>query len=206
MSTQLNFSEFVLDWWNEFLDNADEDTLKRIMENEFVGEEETIDDYIPEDAESVKEWLAIQDDAEKIYTTFFGYEATDCLYDNLPDTATFLADMFMQAADGELTNFQRDFILDMASHAEGYENPKGFFEALQHGCQSGMIGMLIYNSDCKHIYVENIDDMEEYVADLEESLGEPIRPKEYIPHYTFVCWLCYEELGFSIARTLFEDF
>ena len=68
-----------------------------------------------------------------------------------------------------------------------------------------MIGMLIYNSDCKEIYIEHIDDMEEFVKELESEMGEPIRNRDHLPHYTFVCWLCYEELAFRIARELFPD-
>ena len=101
--------------------------------------------------------------------------------------------------------FSEKFIEDMAYHAEHYESPLGFFRDLTHGCQSGMIGMLIYNDDCKEIYIENIDDMEDYKMQIEEELGQLIANKNSLPHYTFMCWLCYEELGFHIARTLFPD-
>lgn len=206
------FKEYVLNWWEDYIEDADEATAKRIMENEFIGEEETVDDYIPEDAENCKEWLLMQSDAEQIYKTFFGSEATDNLYDNLPDTETFLKEMFMNCANWydnpnntSKPSFAEDFVSDMAYHAQDYEMPLGFFEDLQHGCISGMIGMLIYNHDCKQIYIEHMDDMEEYKEELEEGLGEPIANRHHVPHYTFLCWLCYEELGFQIARTLYPD-
>lgn len=207
------FDEIVLDWWNDYLDNCDEETAKRIMENEFIGEEETIADYIPEEADSCVDWLqCCANDAQKIYETFFGTQATDNVYDNLPDTQTFLKDAFMTCAgwygnpdSASKPSFAEDFVADMAYHAEDYDNPLGFFEDLQHGCQSGMIGMLIYNSDCKDIYIKHIDDMESWKSDEEESLGEPICNREKIHHYVWMCWLCYEELGFQIARTLFPN-
>lgn len=209
------FKEFVLSWWEEYLKSIDEATAKRIMENEFIGEEETADDYIPSpnlEAESCAEWLSLQDDADKIYTTFFGYGKTDCTYDKVPDTATFLADMFIQAArwyeytDETAPDFARDFCFEMASRASGYTEVINYFKDLQHGgCQSGMVGMLIYNSDCKDIYVKHIDDMETYIEQIEEETGSPVKNKNRLPHYTFVCWVCFEELAYTIARSLFPD-
>lgn len=67
-----------------------------------------------------------------------------------------------------------------------------------------MIGMLIYNSDCKRIYIEHIDDMEEYAEQIYEEAGF-ISNKNGAPHYTHICWLCYEEFGYQIGRTLFPE-
>jgi len=35
------FDEYVLDWWDDYLDEAEEHTLKALMEG-LIGEEETI--------------------------------------------------------------------------------------------------------------------------------------------------------------------
>lgn len=206
------FDEHVLDWWNEYLDTCDEETAKRIMENEFIGEEETVDDYIPEEAENCLDWLSTQTDADKIYKTFFGTEATDNIYDNLPDTQTFLTEIFMSCAGWcdepdsvSKPTFAEDFVPDMAYHATSYDNPISFFEDLRYGCQSGMIGMLIYNSDCKEIYIKHINDMEEWKTEEEDNLGDVICNTNKYPHYVWMCWLCYEELGFQIARILFPN-
>lgn len=208
------FDEFVLSWWNEYLENTTEETAKAIMENEFIGDEEAVDDYIPTpncEAENCREWLSLQDDATRIYETFFGIEASK-YYDNLPDTPTFLIDMFLQAArwfdcvDDTMPDFARDFCFEMASKAADYTEPKAYFEDLHKGgCQSGFVSMLIYNSDCKDIYINHIDDMEEYIEQIEENMGEPLKNRNRLPHYTFVCWVCFEELAFNIAQTLFPD-
>lgn len=206
------FNDYVLEWWEDFIENADEATAKRIMENEFIGEEEYIEDYIPEEAETCKKWLLQQDDAEIIYKTFFGTESTDCLYDDLPDTEEFLREMFMGCANWynnpsntSKPSFAKEFVEDMVYHAQDYETPLGFFKDLQYGCVSGLIGMLIYNYDCKRIYIEHMDDMEQYKEEIEGELGEPIANRHQAPHYTFLCWLCYEELGFQISRQLFPE-
>jgi hypothetical protein len=117
-----------------------------------------------------------------------------------------LISIFTKAADSRVNfSFTEKFIADMVDHVENYDSPLGFFNDLTHGCQSGMIGMLVYNSDCKSIYIQHIDDMEQFKEEMEYELGEAVRDRNRLPHYTFLCWLCYEELGFSIARTLFPD-
>lgn len=200
----MDFKEFVKDWWSGYLDDCPDSTAERIMEK-FIGEEETIEDYIPSDAESAKEWLRDQYDIETIYTRFFGYGA-DISEDGVPFTEDFLYRMFTQASKEVFSHepsYLQKYISDMSMHASGYETPDGFFEDLQHGCQSGLIGMLIYNSDCKKIYIEHLDDMEDRVEQLETQFGLCL--KSGLPRYTFVTWLCYESLGDEIARVLFPD-
>lgn len=203
-----DFNRHVLGWWQEYLDECSEAAADLMMEG-FIGEEETVEDYIPEDAASSRDWLKAYDDADVIYSSFFGFGEKSLRQDDMPETEEFLSGIFKEAAEqvlgGKKLSFVDQYVSDMAYHASEYTDPAHFFTDLQHGCQSGMIGMLIYNSDCKEIYVGNIDDMEEYVEGLEEELGEPIRNRQHVPHYTFICWLCYEALGDSIARTLFPN-
>lgn len=204
-----DFNEFVLDWWHEYLENSEERTLKPIMQH-LIGEDANISDYIPEEAEDEYEWLYAIDDAERIYKAFFGWEGGGS-FDNMPDTQTFLIEMFTQAAlwfDGvtaRMPSFSGQFIDDMAYHAADHTTPLGFFHDLQNGCVSGMIGMLIYNRDCKDIYIKHIDDMEDFKESLEDEMGESIKNRHHAPHYTFLCWLCYEEYGYMIGRNLFPE-
>lgn len=85
------------------------------------------------------------------------------------------------------------------------EQLKTFLEDVQKGCQTGMISEFIYNSDCKIFYIKHIDDLEEMKKELEENFGEPIANRNSLPHYTFMCWLCFEEYCYDLYRTLFED-
>lgn len=108
-------------------------------------------------------------------------------------------------------SFIDDFNSIIESHAANYdgkakEQLKRFFEDLQHGgCISGMIGKFIYHNDCKNFYVNHIDDLEEYKTDLEDSIGEPIKNRHNLPHYTFVCWLCFEEYCYQLYNAIFEQ-
>ena len=199
------FEKYVLNWWQKFVDSH-ESEAKRLMEL-FIGEEETIEDYLDE-GETPYDWLIAKDEdyAEEIYENFFGYNADrSILADDVPDTETFLIGMFKQAYTKKY-DFVDELIEDMAGHACNYCTPHGFFHDLSYGgCSSGMIGMFIYHSDCKRFYINHIDDLESFVEDFEEELGERIPNKDHQPRYTFVCWLCYEELAHDIARTIYPE-
>lgn len=196
------FEQYVLNWWNEFIENHEADQ-KRLMET-FIGEEETIEDYLDE-SETPYDWLAAKDNADEIYTHFFGYSGEQLIFDDLPDTETFLTGLFKQAFT-EKYDFVDELIEDMAGHSENYDTPHGFFHDLSYGgCSSGMIGMFIYHTDCKRFYIQHIDDLEEFVQDFEEEIGEPVKNQDRQPHYTFMCWFCYEELAYNIARTLYPE-
>lgn len=204
------FEEYVLDWWNEYLDDAEDSTLKALMEN-LIGEEETIDDYIPEDAESPREWLRDNITANYIFNKYFGLENDGLCPDNMPDRTEFIYQMLKENVswwDGDQTtlpSFAEEFLGDMVNHIEDYDTPLGFFKDLAYGgCQSGMIGMLIYNSDCKKIYIEHIDDMEEYVEQMYDEVGY-MKNEKGLPHYVLICWRCYEELAYRIAMVLYPE-
>ncbi|UUF13116.1 MULTISPECIES: hypothetical protein [Flavobacterium] len=82
---------------------------------------------------------------------------------------------------------------------------KSFFLDLQTGgCISGMISEFIYHADCREFYIEHIDDLENIRIELEEAIGEPIENRFQAPHYTFVCWLCFEEYCYDLYTRLFE--
>lgn len=197
-----DFNEYVLEWFEEYLNDHQE--RQDIIDNLFE-EMDYKDEYL-EDGETKLEYLQLLNDADIIYQKLLGYNKTVQFIDDLPDTETFLTKMFLQCTDTNEYSFIRDFVEDMSVHAAGYNNPVGFFKDLAYGgCVSGMIGMLIYNNDCKSLYIKHIDSMEAYKEELEDEMGEAIRNTKHLPHYTFVCWMCYEELAYNIGRTLFPN-
>lgn len=195
------FREYMLDWWETFIE-ANQSEAKRIME-EFIGEEEFVEDYL-EDDETPFDWLSAKTDADEIYQHFFGYSNDALDFNSRPDTETFLIDMFKEMFDGKY-DFTDELIEDMAYHAQDYKLPRDFFSDLwRGGCESGLIGMFIYNSDCRKFYCDHIDDMEEFAEEmnLEWEINNNGK-SSYIPRYTFICWFCYEQLGAKIASTLY---
>ena len=98
-------------------------------------------------------------------------------------------------------------ILNRLDNYEGNkkEQLKAFLnDLLKGGCVSGIIGEFIYHSDCKEFYIQHIDELEQLKQELEEGLGETIKNKNSLPHYTFMCWLCFEEYCFNMYNEFFE--
>lgn len=207
-----DFYNYIEEWWDGFIADTTPENCLELMES-WIDEDATPSDYIDvNDPQAAYNWLTDNvTDGSEIYAKHFSYDSDiEHHYDFLPTTTDLLTDIFMKAAGwpgypgGTTPSFAVDFVSDMAEHASGYNDPTGFFKDLAYGgCQSGLIGFLIYNSDCKKIYIDHIDDMEDFKMRLEDEMGGPIPNRQQLPHYTFVCWLCYEELGYTIARNLF---
>jgi hypothetical protein len=112
-------------------------------------------------------------------------------------------------AEYEVTASFRKIVQNSCTSYEGTkkEQLKSFLEDLQKGgCMSGMISEFIYNSDCRKFYTAHLDDLENIRYEIEDNLGEPVKNRHRLPHYTFVCWLCFEEYCFDIYRNSFEKY
>ena len=202
----MTFKEYVLDWFHQLVEEhyTDKEWQADLFHQLGYNEDEYLDEGV-----SIYDFLLEMSDENEIYESLFGYSANVKDVDDLPDTYGFLKDMFYEVGKDLIKkyDFAEVLLQDMAEFGDSYVNPIGFFEDLQNGgCQSGMIGMFIYNNDCKRFYIDHIDDMDSFVEDLGEELGEPVTPGSDVSHrYVWVCWLCYEELAFKIARELWED-
>lgn len=85
------------------------------------------------------------------------------------------------------------------------DNLKSFLEDLRYGgCISGMISEFIYNSDTKEFYINHLDDLESFLDDLEDGIGERIENKHELPRYTFLVWLAFEEFCNNLYTKIFE--
>lgn len=201
----MTFEKYVTDWFRELVE-AHEDNKGWI---ESLYSQLGYDATHLDDGESPYDFLLAMTDENEIYEALFGYNAKVKNLDDLPDTDSFIEEMLKKVGEKYIKkyDFAKELITDMSAHCGGYNNVIGFFDDLSYGgCASGMVGMFIYNSDCKKFYIDHIDSMEEYLEDLEEELGEPIPKSKDVPYrYVWLCWLCYEELAYSIARELWED-
>lgn len=201
----MTFHEYVTDWFHELVEQHESD--KEWCEDLFSQLGYNKAEYLDE-GETCYDFLMAMSDENEIYEALFGYEAKVKNLDDLPDTEGFLAEMFKKVGEQYIKDydFAEELLEDMSEECDCYANPIDFFQDLQQGgCGSGMIGMFIYNTDCKKFYIDHIDSMENFVEEFEDELGCPIKNENRLPHYTFICWLCYEELANRIVRELWED-
>lgn len=85
---------------------------------------------------------------------------------------------------------------------ENFEEVKGFMEDLRsHGCVSGMIGELIYYSDTKKFFIENLDEIQDYLNDLIQehvySVGEF--------DYNEIVWVVFEAMANEYFYTIEDE-
>ena len=198
------FEKHIDDWWEQFVEDSQGDPdLVRWLYSRVCGT-----DVVPDDDAGYMEDIR-RVSPRQVWESFFGPDASDDREYGVPSTRNFLLPLFDQCVE-ELClggyGFVPEYVEDMIYHMGGYDSPDGFFKDLSHGgCASGMIGMLIYNSDCKDLYCRHLDDMEDFVMALEEETGAPICNKERLPRYTFMCWICYEELAYRISEWMFDE-
>lgn len=133
-----------------------------------------------------------------------------CLFPHIMTTYKIPSLRTLRNAAHELDLDRYDFVppllRDIRHHLMDYEvaGPIRFFqELLEHGCQSGMISMFIYNDDCKRFYIRHIDSMEQFLMDCEDEYGICLLNPSGLPHYTLLCWFCYEQLANRLAALLY---
>lgn len=207
------FSDYVTSWFHKFLKkHEDEEGFDLSLLNALLElkDNETANDFLDSDSTPLDCLLSME--AAEIYPKFFGYDRVQGLgkmFPDIPDTEKFLRRAFLNALEDLQYadfSFSREFAEDMASIASGYSDPSNFFVDLQHGgCQSGMTGMFIYDSDCLAFYGKHANSLENFKENLEEEMGTEIHNTSDVYHYTWICWLCYEELGHQIAQYLWPD-
>lgn len=196
-----DFKEYVIVWFQDFVSDHENDS-------EWVSDLAKQLGYEQDEDETPLEYLQTMDDVEFIYMSLFG-DKSCVLVDDLPSTEDFVVKMLADTAkDLGLSkyDFMGALLADMAEHIEGYNTPLGFFKDLSYGgCASGLIGMFIYNPDCKKFYINHIDSLEDFKENWENMIGESVKNTKDIPHYTFMCWFCYEEVGYEIGQALFPN-
>lgn len=100
-------------------------------------------------------------------------------------------------------SFSTDMQTVLLDHMAKYNNPvDGLEEISTHGCASGVLSDFVYYSDTKEFYTKHIDDIEDFIYDLEDDLGESIALK--YPRYNSAVWLVAEQCA-SLASDSLEE-
>lgn len=100
----------------------------------------------------------------------------------------------------ESANTIRSYVADEALNYSDNE-PKVFFTDLAHGgCQSGMVGSLIYYYDTHQFFDAYYDEIEELREDWEDCVGQPLNIKGDLKNW--LAWFAFEETAFRLASEL----
>ena len=117
-------------------------------------------------------------------------------------------EMLLNVMEGlkENENSLRSEVLDiLKNHIEEYENfedVRGFMEDLRsNGCVSGMIGELTYYSDTKKFFIENLDEIQDYVNDLILEHVYNI----YDFDYNEIVWVVFEAIANEYFYTIEDE-
>lgn len=104
-------------------------------------------------------------------------------------------------ADRSFSADMQEILLD---HMSRYDNPvTGVEEISTHGCASGVLSDFIYYSDTREFYTKHIDDIEDFIYDLEDDLGESITLDH--PRYNSAVWLVAEQCASFVVDGLAEN-
>ena len=89
----------------------------------------------------------------------------------------------------------------VASEAIDYHDIIDFFnDLLRHGCQSGMVGSLIYYSDTHAFFDKHYREIEELRYQYEQDFGMPLQPQGDLKNW--YAWFAFEETARLVAEQL----
>jgi hypothetical protein len=92
----------------------------------------------------------------------------------------------------------------VATEAIDYHDIKDFFkDLLSHGCQSGMIGSLIYYSDTHEFFDTHYREIEELRYEYEQDFGMPLQPNGDLKNW--FAWFAFEETARKLVDELKID-
>lgn len=111
----------------------------------------------------------------------------------------------MESLKEEESSNLRSEVLDiLVNHIEDYESfeeVRGFMEDLrQYGCSSGMIGELIYYTDTKKFFIDNIDEIQDYINTLVQEHVYSINELDI----NEISWIAFEAIANEFFYTI-ED-
>lgn len=107
--------------------------------------------------------------------------------------------------DYSRTDLERNVATSIIDEIEnGYHFESYVSDLMQHGCESGMVGGLIYYSDTHKFYDQHYEDIEDLRVEWKKSTGEALQPDEYDLKNWFA-WFAYEETVRNLSNELGFD-
>lgn len=107
--------------------------------------------------------------------------------------------------ENENSNLRIEVLDILINHIEDYETfdeVRGFMEDLrQYGCSSGMIGELIYYSDTKKFFIDNLDEIQDYVNTLIQEHVYSINELDI----NEIVWVVFEAIANEFFYTIDDE-
>lgn len=111
----------------------------------------------------------------------------------------------MEGLKEDASNLRLEVLEILENHiedCENFEEVKNFMEDLRaNGCVSGMIGELIYYSDTKKFFIENLDEIQDYLNDL--ILEHVYSIDEF--DYNEIVWVVFEAIANEYFYTIEDE-
>ena len=101
-----------------------------------------------------------------------------------------------------IQNYPNTIRAEVASAALNYgcDIENFFSDLLNHGCQSGLVGQLIYYSDTHKFFDKYYNEIEDLRLEFEDEMGAPLQPKGDLKNW--FTWFAFEETARKIAEEL----
>ena len=104
-----------------------------------------------------------------------------------------------QLESEELTDSLKWHVLNYVreNYSDDSEIQNFFTDILSYGCESGMVGHLIYYSDTYKFFDTYYDHIEELRVEAEDNIGEPLVIRGDLKNW--LAWFGFEETAYRIA-------
>ncbi len=94
----------------------------------------------------------------------------------------------------------RAFVADEALNYHSDDPSQMFHDLQRSGCQSGLIGSMIYYQDTHTFFDCHYDEIEDLREEYEDSVGQPISIVGDLKNW--LAWFAFEETAFQLANEL----
>lgn len=104
--------------------------------------------------------------------------------------------------ESDLRSEVLDILVNHIEDCESFEEVRGFMEDLrQYGCSSGMIGELLYYSDTKKFFIENMDEIQDHVNTLVQEHVYSINELDI----NEIVWVVFESISNEFFYTIEDE-
>lgn len=107
--------------------------------------------------------------------------------------------------ENEYSNLRIEVLDILVNHIEDYESfeeVRDFMEDLRnYGCSSGMIGELIYYSDTREFFINNLDEIQDYLNILIQEHVYSISELDY----NEIVWVVFEGIANEYFYTIEDE-